>query len=229
MPNVRRICQTTDGQPSVADGDECPTGRSKHRGGPGEDFHLGHLLQGNSLVTVSEFHKPHLVKLVTTYQTLLTMVSADARPPFQAPATCQRDCKAAEEELSFCLKNNTKRAEHSEAQPGRNHPHSHFRQRSASDTTLSTLHRSESESTYRFRFSPFAILYNSIYSHCVYCIHVIVCVCVCVIDAGRLNADCRGQHLSIDDLLEMDEEEHENLVKIRLNNTEYLCVSEKHH
>uniref|UniRef100_G3PYX6 Si:dkey-106l3.7 n=2 Tax=Gasterosteus aculeatus TaxID=69293 RepID=G3PYX6_GASAC len=103
----------------------------------------------------------------------------------QAPATCQRDCKAAEEELSFCLKNNTKRAEHSEAQPGRNHPHSHFRQRSASDTTLSTLHR------------------------------------------RRLNADCRGQHLSIDDLLEMDEEEHENLVKIRLNNTEYLCGSEK--
>ncbi|KAL6097038.1 uncharacterized protein ACO6RY_06225 [Pungitius sinensis] len=85
----------------------------------------------------------------------------------QAPATCQRDSKSAEEELTFCPKN-TKSAEHSEALPGRDNHHRHFRQRSASDTNISTRYR------------------------------------------RKLKADCRGQHLTTDDLPEMDEEEHEN-------------------
>ncbi|XP_037340523.1 uncharacterized protein si:dkey-106l3.7 [Pungitius pungitius] len=84
----------------------------------------------------------------------------------QAPATCQRDSKSAKEELTFCPKN-PKSAEHSEALPGRDHLHRHFRQRSASDTNISTLYR------------------------------------------RKLKADCRGQHLTTDDLPEMDEEEHE--------------------
>ncbi|XP_031711714.1 uncharacterized protein LOC116388188 [Anarrhichthys ocellatus] len=82
----------------------------------------------------------------------------------QTLITCQSDSKAAEEDVSFCESlENTESAEPSEPQPRRDYPYRHFRQRSASDTTL----------------------------------HII-------------NADYRGQHLSTHDLLEKDEEDHEN-------------------
>lgn len=83
--------------------------------------------------------------------------------------TCQSDSKAAEEDVSFCQSlENTESAEPSEPQPRRDYPYTHFRQRSASDTNISTLH------------------------------------------IKQLNADYRGQHLSTHDLLEKDEEDHEN-------------------
>ncbi|XP_068561583.1 uncharacterized protein si:dkey-106l3.7 [Cebidichthys violaceus] len=87
----------------------------------------------------------------------------------QALNSCQSDSNAAEEELSFCQSlENTESAEPSEAPPRRDYPYGHFRQRSASDTNISTLHKK------------------------------------------NLNADYRGQHLSTRDLLEKDEEDHEN-------------------
>ncbi|KAM8829085.1 uncharacterized protein AB9W97_004693 [Spinachia spinachia] len=92
----------------------------------------------------------------------------------QAAAACEKDSESAEGELPFCLKD-TERAEQSEAQPGRGPPRTHFRQRSASDTNVSTLYR------------------------------------------RRLNADCRGQHLSTDDLLEMDEDEKQGSEKKETN------------
>ncbi|XP_070844605.1 uncharacterized protein [Chaetodon trifascialis] len=86
----------------------------------------------------------------------------------EAFSTCQSDSKAAEEDLSSCRSfESTDFSRLNSSEPQRRKGYRHFRQRSASDTTLATLH---------FR---------------------------------ALNADCRGQHLSIDDLLEKAEEEHE--------------------
>lgn len=47
-------------------------------------------------------------------------------------------------------------------------------------------------------------------------LEIISCVCiVCVLGAGMLNADCRGQHLNTEDLLENEEEEaEENEVQV---------------
>lgn len=87
----------------------------------------------------------------------------------QALDICQSDFKAAEEDHSSCqMLENTQSAEHSssETQPKKNHPHRHFRQRSASDTNISKLH------------------------------------------LERMNANCRGQHLRTDGLLEEEEEDH---------------------
>lgn len=42
---------------------------------------------------------------------------------------------------------------------------------------------------------------------CVHCSSIIVCV----LGAGKLNTDCRGQHLSIDDLLEKEEVEYTHI------------------
>lgn len=39
MSNVGRNCQTTDAQPSVTDGDECPAGVSRLGGESGENIH----------------------------------------------------------------------------------------------------------------------------------------------------------------------------------------------
>ncbi|XP_078127187.1 uncharacterized protein LOC144531115 isoform X1 [Sander vitreus] len=91
----------------------------------------------------------------------------------QALDICQSDSKAAEEALSSCqIPENTESAEHSsnERQQSKDYPYRHFRQRSASDTNITTL---------QFR---------------------------------RLNADCRGQHPSTDDLLEKVEAGHESQV-----------------
>ncbi|GAA6216989.1 uncharacterized protein LOC108879277 isoform X1 [Lates japonicus] len=89
----------------------------------------------------------------------------------QAADTCQSDSKAAEENLSSCLERleNTDNSEHntSEPQQQKNKPYGHFRQRSASDTTIAALH------------------------------------------LRKMSSDCRGQHLSTDDLLEKIEEERE--------------------
>ncbi|XP_068429951.1 uncharacterized protein si:dkey-106l3.7 isoform X2 [Clinocottus analis] len=89
-------------------------------------------------------------------------------PNTEVADTCQSDSNAAEEELSNCQSlENIESAEHSEPPPQRDYPNRHFRQRSASDTNISTPHR------------------------------------------RKMQTDCRGQHLSIDDLLEKDEEDHE--------------------
>lgn len=72
---------------------------------------------------------------------------------FQALDTCQSDSKAAEEDLSSCRRlGNTKSAEHSSSEPQqrKNYTRRHFRQRSASDTTIATLHLSESHSPVSF-------------------------------------------------------------------------------
>lgn len=72
---------------------------------------------------------------------------------FQALNTCQSDSKAAEEDLSSCQRlENTESAEHSSSEPQRrkDFTHRHFRQRSASDTTIATLHLSESYSPVSF-------------------------------------------------------------------------------
>ncbi|KAA8584237.1 hypothetical protein FQN60_008022, partial [Etheostoma spectabile] len=99
----------------------------------------------------------------------------------EALDTCQSDLKAAEEALSSCqIPEDTERAEHSE--PRQRNPYRHFRQRSASDTNITAL--------------------QFMYRKC-----VCLCACVRVLGAGRLNADCRGQHLT-DDLLEKVEEGH---------------------
>ncbi|XP_040013980.1 uncharacterized protein si:dkey-106l3.7 isoform X2 [Xiphias gladius] len=88
----------------------------------------------------------------------------------QAPHICQRDSKAAGEDLSLCQRlENIENAEHnsSEPQQQKDNSYRHFRQRSASDTTIATLH------------------------------------------LRKMKSDCRGQHLSINDLLEKTEEDHE--------------------
>ncbi|XP_074473241.1 uncharacterized protein LOC141757000 [Sebastes fasciatus] len=81
------------------------------------------------------------------------------------------DFKAAAEEnlSSYQSLENTQSAEQSPTEPQQRKDSSsrHFRQRSASDTNISTMH------------------------------------------LRKLNANCRGQHLSTDDLLEKEEEEHE--------------------
>ncbi|XP_070780576.1 uncharacterized protein [Enoplosus armatus] len=83
----------------------------------------------------------------------------------EALDTCQSDSKAAEEDLSSCRRlENTESAAHSSSEPQR---HRHFRQRSASDTTIAALY------------------------------------------LKKLNADCRGQHLSTNTVLEKVEENHE--------------------
>lgn len=72
---------------------------------------------------------------------------------FQALDTCQSDFKAAEEDLSSCRRlENTESAEHSSSEPQqqKDYTHRHFRQRSASDTTIATLHLSESYSPVSF-------------------------------------------------------------------------------
>ncbi|KAM9338531.1 uncharacterized protein ABDE67_018078 [Symphorus nematophorus] len=88
----------------------------------------------------------------------------------QALDGCQSDSKAAEEDLSPCQRlENTNSADHTTSEPQRrkDYTHRHFRQRSASDTTLATLH------------------------------------------LRKVNANCRGQHQSTDDLLDRIEEDHE--------------------
>ncbi|XP_034402671.1 uncharacterized protein si:dkey-106l3.7 isoform X2 [Cyclopterus lumpus] len=58
----------------------------------------------------------------------------------QAANTCQSDSKAADEELSFCQSlEDTENSEHSEPQPRRDYPNIHTRQRSLSETNISTL------------------------------------------------------------------------------------------
>lgn len=51
---------------------------------------------------------------------------------------------------------------------------------------------------------------------------------MCVLGAGRLNADCRGQQLSTNDLLEKIEEDHEKQVEYtqmhNQNNSHYLLI-----
>ncbi|KAM7369084.1 hypothetical protein PAMP_013381 [Pampus punctatissimus] len=60
----------------------------------------------------------------------------------QVPDTCQCDCKALEDDLSSCQRLENEVEEHvsSEPQQKKHHPYRHFRQRSASDTTIATLH-----------------------------------------------------------------------------------------
>ncbi|XP_054875364.1 uncharacterized protein si:dkey-106l3.7 [Amphiprion ocellaris] len=85
--------------------------------------------------------------------------------------TCQTDSTAAKEDAASCQQlEHTENREQTSSEPQRRRefPYGHFRQRSASDTTLAALH------------------------------------------LRRLNADCRGQHLSAHDLLEEEEEDHEN-------------------
>lgn len=89
----------------------------------------------------------------------------------QAADACQSDSTAAEEDVASCQRlEHTESGEQTSSEPQRRRefPYGHFRQRSASDTTLAALH------------------------------------------LRRLNADCRGQHLSAHDLLEEEEEDHEN-------------------
>ncbi|XP_008288228.1 uncharacterized protein LOC103363308 [Stegastes partitus] len=88
----------------------------------------------------------------------------------QAADACQSDSTAAEEDLASCQRlEHTENREQSSSEPQRRRafPYGHFRQRSASDTTLAALH------------------------------------------LRRLREDCRGQHLSSDDLLEEEEENYE--------------------
>ncbi|XP_035524012.1 uncharacterized protein si:dkey-106l3.7 [Morone saxatilis] len=90
----------------------------------------------------------------------------------------QSDSKAAEDVPSSCRRpentesvrlEKTESAEPSSSEPQRqkDYPHRHFRQRSASDATITTLH------------------------------------------LRKLNLDCRGQHLSTDDLLQKTEDDRE--------------------
>ncbi|XP_069020103.1 uncharacterized protein [Embiotoca jacksoni] len=85
----------------------------------------------------------------------------------QAPDSCQSDSTAAEEDL--CSWQRLETADNTEHSSGeqQQRKYGHFRQRSASDTALATLH------------------------------------------LRKLNANCRGQHLSTDDLLEKAEVDHE--------------------
>lgn len=127
---------------------------------------------------------------------------------FQALDACQSDSRAADDDVSSCrrLENKKKSAQQSSSEPQRRKDyHRHFRQRSASDANIATLHLSESYFTCFFPFSPFVLicLFNILISSlektpCVYCGFIILCV----LGAGELKADCRGQQLSIDDLLE---------------------------
>nr|XP_046231639.1 uncharacterized protein si:dkey-106l3.7 [Scatophagus argus] len=86
----------------------------------------------------------------------------------EALDTCQSGFQSADEDLSSCRRpENKTRAECSSSEPQRRKDYRrHFRQRSASDTTIAALH------------------------------------------LRKLKADCRGQHLSTDDLLEKTEEDH---------------------
>ncbi|XP_010734857.1 uncharacterized protein si:dkey-106l3.7 isoform X2 [Larimichthys crocea] len=59
----------------------------------------------------------------------------------EALNACQNDFKAAEEDLSSCPRlENAENAELSSSEPQRRKNYTHFRQRSASDTTIATLH-----------------------------------------------------------------------------------------
>lgn len=95
----------------------------------------------------------------------------DSQISLKDPDTCQSDSPAAEDDVAACQRlEDTENTEQTSSEPQRRRefPYGHFRQRSASDTTLAVLH------------------------------------------LRRLNADCRGQHLSAHDLLEEEEEDQEN-------------------
>ncbi|XP_031598398.1 uncharacterized protein si:dkey-106l3.7 [Oreochromis aureus] len=86
----------------------------------------------------------------------------------QTPDICQTDSVTAEKDLTTCQSlEDTVNAEHVSSEP-KQRKYGHFRQRSASDTTLAMMH------------------------------------------LKKVNADCRGQHMSTHDLLEELEEDQEN-------------------
>ncbi|KAL4004810.1 ectodysplasin-A [Sarotherodon galilaeus] len=86
----------------------------------------------------------------------------------QTPDICQTDSVTAEKDLTTCQSlEDTVNAERVSSEP-KQRKYGHFRQRSASDTTLAMMH------------------------------------------LKKVNADCRGQHMSTHDLLEEFEEDQEN-------------------
>ncbi|XP_042251666.1 uncharacterized protein si:dkey-106l3.7 isoform X1 [Thunnus maccoyii] len=130
----------------------------------------------------------------------------------QAPDTCQGVSKALEENISSCqtLENEGDEQVSCEPHQQKDYPYRNFRQRSASYTSIETLHSSESSSTrlsiLSLCFCIFILFYMGMDWQDVLVFSYII---VCVLGAGKLKADCKGQHLSTDDLLKKTEEDGE--------------------
>lgn len=146
VPNVRGNSQKTDALSSITDGERRPPGTPRDGVEPGKDIYLSckSNLEAVTIFTLHWICKNYVVLSCQGSYELNRNLAL-----FQAPQNCQSVSKTVEENLSSCQRlENTGNGEHSSTEPQQQRdPYRYFRPRSASDTTITTLHLSELSST----------------------------------------------------------------------------------